>query len=101
MAENQVDRMRAFVAKLPDTSERPHFGDSMFYVGKKPFASCGGNGVVVALAPEHAATLIDSDARFVAYPRAKHCVQFAIAEVKEWKELVRESYDLVVGAAKP
>ncbi len=98
-----LEKMRRLCAKLDDTSERPHFNDVMFYVGKKPFASCGDeSGVVVQLEPDHAATLIARDSRFTPYARAKHTVQFDPGAVpqKAWEPLVRESYALVVAAAK-
>ena len=93
-----LEKMRKFVAGLEDTSERPHHGDVMFYVGKKPFASCGGkSGIVVGLEPDHAATLISQDDRFSFYSRAQNAVQFDPAKVpkKEWEALVRESYAIV------
>ena len=99
-----LEKMRAFCKTLPDTSERPHFGDAMFYVGKRPFASCSDtDGVVVQLEPDHVATLLQREAgRFKPYTRAPHTVQFDLNEVSEWKALVRESYDLVrVGGKKP
>ena len=97
-----LEKMRTLCAKLDDTSERPHFDDVMFYVGRKPFASCGDESVVVQLEPDHAATLIARDSRFTPYTRAKHTVQFDPDAVpqKEWEPLVRESYALVVAAAK-
>ena len=97
-----LGKMRKLCAKLDDTSERPHFDDVMFYVGRKPFASCGDESVVVQLEPDHAATLIARDSRFTPYTRAKHTVQFDPDAVpqKEWEPLVRESYALVVAAAE-
>ncbi len=98
-----LEKMRKLCARLADDlSERPHFGDVMFYAGKKPFASCGEKGVVVQLEPDHAATLIAKDARFTPYARAKHTVQFDPDAVpqKLWEPLVRESFALVVARAK-
>lgn len=98
-----LEKMRKVVGGLADTSERPHFGESMFYVGRKPFASCGDkNGIVVGLEPDHAATLVDRDERFRFYSRAQHAVAFEPAKVpqKEWEALVRVSYELVAAKAK-
>lgn len=93
--------MRALCASLADVTERSHFGQPMFYVGKKPFASCsdkhGAWEIVVALEPEHASALIDSDSRFTPYRAAKHAVSFDPTQVKPWsqvKALVLESYEL-------
>src|SRR5437870_6866199 len=92
-----LEKMRKLCSKLDDISEKPHFGDTMFYVGKKPFASAGADGIVIGLEPEHAATLTAKDDRFAPYPRAKHAVMFDPGAVpqKVWEPLVRESYALV------
>ena len=96
-----LEKMRKVVAKLDEVSERPHFGDTMFYVGKKPFASAGPKGIVVGLEPEHAATLVAKDSRYTYYSRAQHAVQFDAAAVPEgeWAPLVLESYAMVAAAA--
>jgi len=94
---SSLEKLRKLCAKLDGVSERAHFDDVMFYVGKKPFASAGDeSGIVVGLEPEHAATLIAADRRFTAYPRAKHAVQIEPGAVpqKVWEPLVRESYAL-------
>jgi predicted DNA-binding protein (MmcQ/YjbR family) len=96
-----VEAMRAYCLSLPDTSEGAHFGAVAFRVGKKMFTTVGDqNGVVVQLEPEHAAALVEKDARFKRYPQARHTVSFELAAVREWKELVRESYELQKAAPK-
>lgn len=97
-----LEKMRKLVAKLDDVSERPHHGDVMFYVGKKPFASAGPKGMVIGLEPEHAALLVEKDARFRPYARDARAVMFDPAEVpqKEWEPLVRESYAMAAATAK-
>jgi hypothetical protein len=93
--------MRKECLTWPDVSEREHFGKPAFYVGKSMFASCDEEGVVViGLEPEHASALIDKDPRITAYPRAKHAVTFSLGAVREWKELVRESYALASAPKK-
>ncbi len=59
-----LEKMRKLVAKLDGVSERPHHGDVMFYVGRKPFASAGPKGMVIGLEPEHAAMLVERDRGF-------------------------------------
>jgi hypothetical protein len=94
--------MRKECLTWPDASEREHFGKPAFYVGKSLFATCDEEGlVVIGLEPEHASALIDTDARFSAYPRAKHAVTFSLSKVSEWKSLLRESYDLASAPKKP
>ena len=97
-----LEKMRKLVASLAGATERPHFGEAMFYAGKKPFASCGDkNGIVVGLDPEHADALVERDARFRFYSRAQHAVSFDPAQVPEheWEPLVRESYAIAAAPA--
>lgn len=96
-----LEKMRKLCGKLADVSERPHHGDTMFYVGKKPFASAGAKGIVVGLEPDHAATLVAKDSRFTAYTRDARAVMFDPAAVpeKEWAPLVREAYATAAAAA--
>ncbi len=98
-----LEKMRELCVSLPNTSERSHFGEAMFYVGKKGFASCGEKDgacrFVVELEPEHAEHLLRTDKRFARYPSAKECLVLYAAEAKSWaevKKLVLESYQLVV-----
>lgn len=96
-----LEAMRKAVAKLDDTSEGSHFKSVAFLVGKKMFATYDDtDGAVIQLEPDHAATLVERDPRFKPYTRAKHCVMFDPAGVKELPALVRESYDLIVAKAK-
>ena len=91
-----IEAMRKVVAALPDTSEGRHFQSVAFFVRKRMFATYNEKeGAIVQLEPEHASTLIDQDPRFKRYTRAKHCVSFDPAEVKDFAALVRESYDLI------
>ena len=101
-AETALKNMRALCRSLPDTSERSHFGEAMFYVKKKGFASCGEkDGVcrfVFELEPEHTERLLQTDTRFERYPRAKQCLVLHAHDAKSWSEVeafIRESYRLV------
>ena len=100
-------KVREFCLSLPDSSEKPHFGDSMFYVLGKGFASCGEKHgpcqIVVGLEPAHAAMLVERDSRFTAYPRAKHAVVLELARAKNWAEvkgLLLASYEMVKAQAQ-
>lgn len=107
--ETALKKMRELSESLPDTSERAHFGESMFYVRKKGFASCGEKkGVcrfVFQLEPEHAKRLLQTDTRFERYPFAKQCLVLNAGDAKSWSEvkaLVLESYGIIaVGTKKP
>ena len=96
-------KMRELCSSLPGTTERAHFGEAMFYVGKKGFASCGEKDgscrFVFQLEDEHTEQLLRTDKRFARYPLAKECLVLHAAEAKSWaevKKLVLESYQLVV-----
>lgn len=100
-SKSPLDRMRELCSALDDTSEKPHFGEVMFCVGKRPFASCGEKSgrweIVLALEPDHTDVLIDKDPRFTRYPRDKRAVSFDPTELDSWKDLkalVLESYEL-------
>ena len=93
--------MRKICLSLPDTVEADHFGESLFRVRKKGFASCGEkDGVcrlVFQLTADHARRLLATDDRFEPYARAKDCVWMDAANVTDWDEvraLVLESYEL-------
>jgi hypothetical protein len=94
-----LSKMRAICKALPDVTEGAHFGDVMFKVRKKPFASAGADGIVVALEPDHVDAMIASDpAVFSRYPRAKNALQIDTSKVTKWNvvtDLVHESYRLV------
>jgi hypothetical protein len=106
-ATDALEKMREICLALPDTREGPHFGDVMFYVGKKPFASCGTKQgaceIIFQLEPAHAEGLLATDARFTRYPRDKRGIVLKADDVKSWSEvkaLITESYDIVT-KAKP
>jgi hypothetical protein len=106
-ATEALEKMREICLALPDTREGPHFGDVMFYVGKKPFASCGTKQgaceIIFQLEPAHAEGLLATDARFTRYPRDKRGIVLKADDVKSWSEvkaLITESYDIVT-KAKP
>lgn len=94
-------RVHTFCLSLPDTSEGTHYGDVVFRVKKKIFASCGEElgtcRIVVQLEPEHAARIVEADPRCERYTRAKDCVSMDVTDVKDWDEvrsLLLESYRL-------
>jgi len=96
-----AEKLRAFCLGLPDTSESSHFGSAAFKVGKKLFATCNGEQIVLGLEPDHADALIANDPRWTRYARDPNAVVIHIADVTDWDEiadLLRASYDL---ASKP
>ncbi len=106
--ETALKKMRELCWSLSDTSERPHFGESMFYVGKKGFASCGEKDgacrFVFQLEPEHTEQLLRTDKRFERYPFAKQCLVLRAADAKSWGEVkafVLESYRLIASRGQP
>jgi predicted DNA-binding protein (MmcQ/YjbR family) len=106
--ETALKKMRELCQSLPNTSERPHFGESMFYVGRKGFASCGEkDGVcrfVFELEQAHTEQLLRTDQRFERYPFAKQCLVLDAADAKSWsevEELIRESYKLIALRGRP
>lgn len=94
-----LTKMRKICSTLDDVTEGPHFGDIMFKVRKKPFASCGADHVIVALAPEHGDLLVANEpAIYSRYARAKNGIVIATGKLKNWgavEDLVHESYRLV------
>jgi len=92
-------KMRKICLSLPNTREGTHFGESVFRVGTRIFASCGEKTgrcrLVFQLEPAHARKLVESDNRFEPYSRQAHCVSMDAGDVKTWTEvraLVLESY---------
>jgi hypothetical protein len=85
-----LETMRALCLALADTTEAPHFGDVVFKVGKKIFASYGERELVVQLEPTHATALVANDPRFSRYTKygAKDCVTVDPRAIDDW-ELVR------------
>lgn len=68
------DRALAAALALPEADARPHFSRTAIRAGRgKIFATLGDGVLVVMLAPDHAATLLDSDPDlFVANGWTKH-----------------------------
>jgi predicted DNA-binding protein (MmcQ/YjbR family) len=100
--EAALSQLRATCAALPDTKEAVHFGDPVWTVRGKIFTSLGPVGevdcITIQLDPAHADALVDSDARFVRYPRLKSLVCIAVESIGRWNEvgdLVEESYRLM------
>lgn len=92
-----AEKLRAFCLGLPDTSESSHFGSAAFKVGKKLFATCNGEQIVLGLEPDHADALIANDPRWTRYARDPNALVIRTADVTGWDEiadLLRESYDL-------
>lgn len=84
-------KVRALCLALPDTREGSHFEKAAFYAGKKMFATCvdkdGRCEVAFGLEPQDAMTLLETDPRFKAYPRAKHALVVDAAALGDWKLL--------------
>lgn len=96
-----LQKARDLCASLPGTSERPHSGEVMFYVGERGFASCGETDgacrFVFELEPDRTDVLLRTDQRFARYPFAKQRLVLHAAEARSWaevKELLLESYRL-------
>jgi len=105
--DTALKKMRELCASLPDTSERRHFGEAMFYAGKKGFASCGEKGgvcrFVFQLEPARTEHLLQTDTRFARYPFAKQCLVLRAADAKSWSEVkafMLESYRLNASGAR-
>lgn len=102
LEETPLARVREICLALPRTSESPHFGDSVFRVGKKIFASCGRKQgpweIVFQLEPAHAAELLASDPRVTPYKRDPRGLVMNVEGVNEWAPiaaLLEESYNLI------
>jgi predicted DNA-binding protein (MmcQ/YjbR family) len=96
-----AEKLREFCLGLPDTSESSHFGSAAFKVGKKLFATCNGEQIVLGLEPDHADALLANDPRWTRYARDPNAVVIRTADVTDWDEiadLLRASYAL---AQKP
>jgi len=99
-------QMRALCLSLPDTTERPHFGDAAFYVKGHMFASCGtksgGWEVVFGLEPARVAAVLQQDPRFKPYPRDRRGIAVDVADgtIEELEPLLRESYEFVRAKAR-
>lgn len=96
-----AEKLRELCLGLPDTSESSHFGSAAFKVGKKLFATCNGEQIVLGLEPDHADALLANDPRWTRYARDPNAVVIRTADVTDWDEiadLLRASYAL---AQKP
>lgn len=96
-----AEKLRELCLGLPDTSESSHFGSAAFKVGKKLFATCNGEQIVLGLEPDHADALLANDPRWTRYARDPNAVVIRTADITDWDEiadLLRASYAL---AQKP
>src|SRR5262245_58341031 len=99
--------MREICRVLPEVTEAPHFGDTMFKSRGRPFASFGEKEgvprVVVQLEPTHVEAVLAADPHASRYVRAKDCVALEITDMTNWDEvrrLVLESHRLTAQAKK-
>ena len=104
-AEEALKKMQEICLSLPDTRQGDHFGETAFYAKGKLFATCGEKHglceITFGLKPDHAAALVENDARFKPYPRDRRGVVLNAAKVERWSEvkaLILESYELVTSA---
>jgi predicted DNA-binding protein (MmcQ/YjbR family) len=100
--------MRATCLALPDTSEGIHYGEIVFKIGSKLFASCGDKKgprtIVFRIDPEPTEQLLARDAGFTRYPFEKSALAIKASDVDDWDELrtfVEESYRREAAIAKP
>ena len=88
-----IERMRQVCRRLPEVTEAPHFGETMFKSRGRPFASFGEKDgvtrVVVQLAPAHVEAVLAADPRASRYPRARDCVALEITDATDWDEVLR------------
>jgi hypothetical protein len=99
-----IECIREICGSLPDVTETPHFGETMFKSRGRPFVSIGEKDgvtrVVVQLEPEHVEAVLASDAGASLYVRAKNCVALEITETTDWNKLrllILESHDQATG----
>jgi hypothetical protein len=96
-------RMRAICADLGDVTEGSHFTSRAFSVGGKMFASCGPQGIVFQLEPDHTDALRATNPKFTAYPRLAAATMIQLADATDWdllRDLIGESYRLRVAPRK-
>jgi hypothetical protein len=96
-----LKKLREICSDLPAFSEGSHSGAIAFKSGKQMFASWRETAtdaeLVLALEPDHAATLLARDPRFSEYTRAPNCVRIHASDIDDWTEvraLLRESQAL-------
>jgi hypothetical protein len=100
-----IEKVRDICLAFPNTSEGAHYGEIVFKVGDKLFASAGDKRgpckVIVMLEAAHVTSLLANDKRFKPYTYEKNCVQIKASDVKDWDDeiapLIAESYRLNVG----
>lgn len=94
-----LTRMRAICADLADVTEGAHFTSHSFLVGGKMFATCGPDGIVFQLEPDHTDALRATNPKFTAYPRLKTATMIRLADARDWdllRDLIGESYRMRV-----
>jgi predicted DNA-binding protein (MmcQ/YjbR family) len=91
--------MRSVCLALPGASEGVHYGEIVFQVGRKMFASCGAKHgprtIVFRVGPERTEALLAAGRGFRRYAYEKTALEVAASEVADWeelRELVRESF---------
>jgi predicted DNA-binding protein (MmcQ/YjbR family) len=101
-------RRREMCLSLAGAREGDHFGETVFRVGGRIFASRGVNNgrcqLVFRRKPAHAKKVLAADGRFTRYPLQPNCVQLGAKDVRDWKEvraLVLESYGLNAPRRRP
>jgi len=97
-------RMRAICTDLGDVTEGSHFTARAFSVGGKMFATCGPDGIVFQLEPDHTDALRETNPKFTAYPRLKAATMIQLADAEDWdllRDLIGESYRMQQATKKP
>ena len=100
--------MRKVCLALPDASEGVHYGEIVFKVGSKLFASCGDKKgprtIVFRIDPKRTEQLVATDKRFTRYPFEKTALAIKASDVDDWdqlREYVEESYRREAKPSKP
>ena len=113
MAKRKTDAqalkwMREVCLALPDASEGLHYGEIVFKVGAKMFASCGAKSgareIVFRIDPKATEALLAANGAFTRYPFEKSALRIKASDVTDWDELrgyVEESYRREATPAKP
>lgn len=93
--DTALTRMRAICTDLGDVTEGSHFTARAFSVGGTMFATCGPDGIVFQLEPDHTDALRETNPKFTAYPRLKAATVIQLADAEDWdllRDLIGESY---------
>ena len=100
--------MREVCLALPGTSEGVHYGEIVFKVGPKLFASCGDKRgtctIVFQIDARKTEELLAADARFARYPYEKSALWIKASDVDDWEQMrafVEESYRRQAGGGAP